>query len=136
MQTFKLEMDYPEMSRDEFRGVFKRELGHPISHLPYDWTNNLTVVLGEIVKNFYDHANKKGTIIVNFDNQEMSFEAYDFEPIRESKSWTPVSKENCGLGLNMIRAGLNGLKSINGVISCNIEVITSPKFHYKGKITY
>lgn len=136
MQTLKLEMDYPEMSRDEFRGVFKRELGRPISHLSYDWTSNLANALGEIVKNFYDHANKKGVIIVTVDTHEMTFEAYDFGPGKKDGVWVAASKENCGLGLGMIQGALNGLKLVRGVTSCTIEIVTSPHFHYKGKITY
>jgi anti-sigma regulatory factor (Ser/Thr protein kinase) len=136
MQIFKLEMDYPEMSRDEFRGVFKRNLGNQLGHLPYDWTSNLITALGEIVKNFYDHADKKGVILITVDTHEMTFEAYDFGPGASDKAWAPVSKENCGRGLEMIRSALNGLKLIRGVRSCDIEIILSDRFHYKGKITY
>lgn len=136
MRVLTLEMDYPLMSRDDFRGVFKRELGHSINHLPYDWTSNLIAAFGEIVKNFYDHANKKGVIVVTVDTHEMTFEAYDFGPGKKDVPWVAISKENCGLGLKMIEGALDGLRLIPGVTSCNIEITTVDHFHYKGKITY
>ena len=117
MHTLKLEMDGTLLEREEFRNIFRRSFRDQLGKLPYAWVPNIGNVLGEIVKNFYDHGDKKGYIEILSDDHSMKMNAYDFGPgymvesgvivtfeelltqIEERTSWKKVSEENCGLGL-------------------------------------
>ena len=154
METFTLTMNHPNLSRDDFRKLYKEQIGNKLMKLPYAWTSNLANVLQEIVKNFYDHAHKQGVITVQADEHEMSFEAYDFGPgyqgeiidvpfailaryhTKHGSSLKETSQENAGLGLAMIEGGLQGLKTIPGVTHYELKITTSPHFSYVGKIRY
>lgn len=139
------------LGREEFRARFKREFQKPLMDLNQYWSYQLAVTLGEIVKNFYDHANRRGAIIVSVTNNRVEWFAYDNGPGDETartideliaeamknreKYKNSAPDVNCGLGLGMIKAGLDGLKKCEGVLDSTWDLSTFRKFEYRGTIS-
>ena len=150
----EIQYNHPHLSRQDFRNLYKPAIGNPLFALRHNWVANLDYALREIVKNFYDHANKKGIIIVVVSEHEVTFEAYDFGPgyqggskekdfceivtyhKKHGSSLKAVSKENLGMGINTIEACFKGLQQGNWVTSVDYEVQTYPNFKYKGTIRF
>jgi anti-sigma regulatory factor (Ser/Thr protein kinase) len=149
--TISLEFDVSDTSldRDQFRDKFRKfrkELTEPLEH----WKYQLANVFGEVVKNFYDHADKRGKILVTIDGKHITWEAFDYGPgdplgrsIDELMAETDRNREkyknapsngNCGLGLGMMQGGLNGIAKCAEVKSSTWSLETKGRFHYQGVI--
>lgn len=150
MLKFELQLDGGNLSRGEFMSTFKR-LFREFFELEYGWAPTLFFILMEMVKNIYDHGGRRGEVVVQIDADGAIFEvrdfgegykggsaAKDFDSIAEfhenyGSSLCEVSSENLGIGLSLIKGGLDGIQKIAKV---EYKIVTSPSFCYSGKITF
>lgn len=154
MDTFSLKLVYGpgdvKLTRQQFREKYNRELRNSLSRIGKDWSHQLAQVFIEVVKNFYDHANRQGTIIVTVRGNEVDWTAYDSGPgdpqgrtievlgeqaLRDREKYKNSKTDGpCGLGLSMTHGGLNGLRHRSGVRDSTWSLTTRGRFEYKGHI--
>ncbi|MBP6888879.1 MAG: hypothetical protein KBC21_04260 [Candidatus Pacebacteria bacterium] len=147
----------PEMTRNKWRRIVKTGFLERIISLEHNWCPNIIHVFSEIAKNIYDHGGKKGTLKLKItyskEMSEVEAEGFDYGPgyqgssrdvsfdtlrrVHFGKSTKPMTQGgNAGLGLEMIKGGLDGLKKVEGVTHASHEVTTQPHFHYRIRILF
>lgn len=138
------------LTREEFLARFKQEFAKPLRSKHSHWAYQLTQVFLEVVKNFYDHSDKRCRLLVIIDRNEVTWEASDSGPgDPEGRSIQELSARalhdrakyensppdgNCGLGLGLIASGLDAMRLCDDVQESLWHLSTKGKFEYCGRI--
>jgi hypothetical protein len=138
------------LSREEFRKKFRQEFRKPLTDPLTHWAYQLANVFGEVVKNFYDHANGQGKLSVIVCGNVIEWEAADAGPgdpeersideliayafTHPEKYASPTPNGNAGLGLAMMKGGLDGIVGCTDVKESTWSLSTKGRFVYRGVI--
>lgn len=138
------------LTYEEFRNK-GRALGKKLFALKRQWAHQFaSMPIGEFVKNFYFHAEKKGRICFAIEEEVVLWSVYDFGPgdpegrgiseiiasiDRKSEKYTNrIPGGPSGLGLMSLQGTLDSLCICPGVAASSWHLETKGRFAYHGLI--
>jgi anti-sigma regulatory factor (Ser/Thr protein kinase) len=137
MNNFSLDLtfDVHEMERDNFKSDITQILRALLVRI--NSANGLAMLMIEIIKNIYDHADGKGYIRLVRRENYLDFEIRDFsgKSYNLDKLSVAGASKKAGNGINF-GVGLRMIPQMAEDLNIQLQITTCDGFQYKGTYTF